>query len=57
MYENLLFLGHGNTMQASEAFVQQPFGVMAGSVLRRSRSFGMVKIDTFAKHENVSDNF
>jgi hypothetical protein len=30
MYENLLFLGHGNTMQASEAFVQQRFGNMAG---------------------------
>jgi hypothetical protein len=23
MYDNYLFLGHGNTMQASEAFVQQ----------------------------------
>jgi hypothetical protein len=34
MYEILLFLGHGNTMQASEAFVQQRFGVIAGSVIR-----------------------
>jgi hypothetical protein len=34
MYENLLFLGHGNTMQASEAFVQHGFGKSGGSVLR-----------------------
>ena len=27
-------LGYENTIQASEAFVQQRFGVMAGSVLR-----------------------
>ena len=29
MYDNFLFLRHGNTMQASEAFVQHTFGVMA----------------------------
>jgi hypothetical protein len=34
MYDNYLFLGHGNTMQASEAFVQQLFGNKAGKVLR-----------------------
>jgi hypothetical protein len=33
MYDNYLFLGHGNTMQASEAFVQQAFGSMAGEVV------------------------
>jgi hypothetical protein len=27
MYDNYLFLGHGNTMQASEAFVQQQASV------------------------------
>jgi hypothetical protein len=33
MYDNYLFLGHGNTMQASEAFVQQGFGKMGAIVL------------------------
>jgi hypothetical protein len=36
MYDNYLFLGHGNTMQASEAFVQHAFGKSGGFVLRRS---------------------
>jgi hypothetical protein len=30
MYDNFLFLRHGNTMQASEAFVQQQFAEMTG---------------------------
>jgi hypothetical protein len=34
VYDNFLFLDRGNMMQASEAFVQQRFGVMAGAVLR-----------------------
>jgi hypothetical protein len=34
MYDNYLFLGHGNTMQASEAFVQHGLGKSGGSVLR-----------------------
>jgi len=33
VYDNYLFLSHENTMQASEAFVHQQFGKMAGSVL------------------------
>jgi hypothetical protein len=32
MYDNYLFLGHGNTMQASEAFVQQGFCVRRAEV-------------------------
>jgi hypothetical protein len=33
MYDNYLFLGHGNTMQASEAFVQQAFSTITGDVV------------------------
>jgi hypothetical protein len=39
MYENLLFLGHGNTMQASEAFVQQPFQEAAKYLVKSHFSF------------------
>jgi hypothetical protein len=39
MYENLLFLGHGNTMQASEAFVQQGFCVRRAEVQNSTAVF------------------
>jgi hypothetical protein len=39
MYENLLFLGHGNTMQASEAFVQHGFCVRRGELQNSTEVF------------------